>query len=113
MWKYYFLCAECILGAITFFGIVHHLFSSSPNQWELLQNCIGCSLHGMSETRCPNHVECIMPFAAHLPGIKLALEGLLELNLAAKTRNEVHGVLLYVTCFAFSGHVSHVVQNIR
>ncbi|XP_053167420.1 52 kDa repressor of the inhibitor of the protein kinase-like [Hemicordylus capensis] len=38
--------------------------------------------------------------AAHLPGIKLALEDLLKLNLMAKTGNEVHGVLLYVTSFA-------------
>lgn len=54
----------------------------------------------MSETRWSDRVECVKPIAAHLPGIKLALEDLLQLNLMAKTRNEVHGVLLYVTYFA-------------
>ncbi|XP_013781317.1 uncharacterized protein LOC106465628 [Limulus polyphemus] len=69
--------AECTPEAITLFGTiqtVYHLFSSSPKQWGLLQNCIGCSLHDMSETRWSDRVECVKPFAAHLRGIKLALK---------------------------------------
>lgn len=39
------------------------------------------------------------PIAVRLPGIKLALEDLLELNLTATTRTEINGALTYVTSF--------------
>lgn len=94
--------AECIPEAITYFETVqtvYNLFSSSPQRWEILQKCIGCSLHGMSNTRWSDRVESIKPFVAHLPGIKIALENLLELNLTAKTRTEINGALSYVTSF--------------
>ena len=65
----------------------------------LLKKCIGCSLHGMSETRWSDRLQSIKPFASHLTGIHLALQDLLELTLTAKTRNEVNRVLAYLKCF--------------
>lgn len=78
---------------------VYSLFSSSPNRWEILLNRIGCSLHGIPGTRWSERVESVKPFVAHLPGIKLALKDLLELNLTAKTRTEINGAFSYVTSF--------------
>ena len=60
---------------------------------------IGCSLHGISGTRWSDRVESVKPFVAHLPGVKLALEALLELNLTPKTRNEIKGAVCYVSSF--------------
>ena len=60
---------------------------------------IGCSLHGMSETRWSDRLQCIKPFVSHLNGIQLALQDLLELNLTAKTRNEINEVLAYLRTF--------------
>ena len=94
--------AESLPEAITYFGTVqtiYNLFSSSPKRWELLNARIGCSLHGMSETRWSDRLQCIKPFAFHLNGIQLALQDLLELNLTAKTRNEINGVLAYLSSF--------------
>ena len=94
--------AECLPEAITYFGTVqtiYDLFSSSPKQWELLKTHIGCSLYGMSETRWSDRLQCIKPFASHLNGIQLALKDLLELNLTAKTRNEINRVLAYLRTF--------------
>ncbi|XP_047132442.1 uncharacterized protein LOC124811172 [Hydra vulgaris] len=88
--------AECIPEAVTFFGTiqtVYNFFSSSPKRWEILSKHINCSLKGMSHTRWSDRVESVKPFAAQLPGIKLSLEELLELNLTSKTRAEVEGAL--------------------
>ena len=60
---------------------------------------IGSFLHGISGTMWSDRVESVKPFAAHLPSIKMALEELLELNLTAKSRNDVKGALSYVTSF--------------
>ena len=94
--------AECIPEAITYFGTIQticNLFSSSPKRWEILAQRIGCSLHGISGTRWSDRVESVKPFVAHLPGVKLALEDLLELNITPKTRNEIHGAISYVSSF--------------
>ena len=94
--------AECLPEAIKYFGTVqtiYNLFSSSPKRWELLKTHIGCSLHGMSETRWSDRLQCIKPFVSHLNGIQLALQDLLQLNLTAKTRNEIQGVLAYLRTF--------------
>ena len=57
---------------------------------------IGCSLHGMSETSWSARLQSIKPFVSHLNGIQLALQYLLELNLTAKTLNEINGILAYL-----------------
>ena len=94
--------AECIPEAITYFGTIqtiYTLFSCSPKRWEILAKHIGCSLHGISGTRWSDRVENVKSFVAHLPGVKLALEGLLKLKLTSKTRNEIHGAISYVSSF--------------
>ena len=94
--------AECLPEVITYFGTaqaIYNLFSSGPRRWELPKTCIGCSLHGMSETWWSARLQCIKPFASQLNGIQVALHDLLELILAAKTRNEVNGVLAYLRAF--------------
>ena len=88
--------------AITFFGMVgaiYNLFSCSPKRWSILQENIGSSLHGLSGTRWSALVNSVRPFAAHLPGIRLALEKLLQLNLTPKTRTEVSGAIKFVSSF--------------
>ena len=94
--------AACIPEASTYFGTIqtiYTLFSCSPKRWEILTTRIGVSLHGISGTRWSDRVESVKPFVAHLPGVRLALEGLLELNITSKTRNEIHGALCYVKSF--------------
>jgi hypothetical protein len=88
--------AESVTEAVSFFGTIqtiYNLFSSSPKRWEILVKHIGSSLHGISDTRWSYRVESVKPFAAHLPGIKKALEELLKLNLTAKSRNDVKRAL--------------------
>ena len=58
---------------------------------------IGRSLHGMSGTRWSARLQCFRPFASHINDIQIAMQDLLELNLTAKTRNEMNGVLAYQT----------------
>ena len=53
----------------------------------------------MSETRWSARFQCIKLLASHLNGIQIALQDLLELNLTAKTRNEINGVLAYLRSF--------------
>ena len=53
----------------------------------------------MSETRWSARLKCTKPFASHLNCIQLALQNLLELNLTAKTRNKINGVLAYKRTF--------------
>ena len=52
-------------------------------------------------TRWSNLVDSEKPFVAHLPGVLLALEDLIELNLTSKTRNQIHGAICYVSSFTF------------
>ena len=94
--------AECVKEAVTFFGIVqklYNLFSSSPQRWEILQTEIGCSLHNLCHTRWTDRVNSVRPFAAHLPGLKKALNALSNLNLTPETRSEVKGISEYITSF--------------
>lgn len=75
------------------------MFSSSPQRWEILQTEIGCSLHNLCHTRWTDRVNSVRPFAAHLPGLKKALDALLTLNLTPETRSEVNGIVKYITSF--------------
>jgi len=47
----------------------------------------------------PIVVASVQPFAAHLPGIKKALEDLLLLNNTQKTTIELNGAIKYVSSF--------------
>ena len=94
--------AECIPEASTYFGTIQTiciLFSCTPKRWEILAKRIGSLFHGISGTRWSDRVDSVKPFVAHLPGVKLALENLLELNITPKIRNEIHGAIYYVRSF--------------
>ena len=45
-------------------------------------------------------VESIKPIAAHLPGIKSAIEELLTMKLSVKAKHDAHGSLSYLKSFA-------------
>lgn len=94
--------AAICTDAVTFFGTVqtiYNLFSCSPKRWEILTDNIGCSLHCLSGTRWTDRVDSVRPFAAHLPGLKTALQDLLNLNLTSQTRSTIHGAITYVSSF--------------
>ena len=94
--------AECIPEASTYLGTIQTiciLFSCSPKSWEILAKRIGSLFHGISGTRWWDRVDSVKPFVTHLPGVKLALEDLLELNITPKTRNEMHGAICYIRSF--------------
>ena len=55
------------------------------------------SLHGLSGTRWADRVASVRLFAAHLPGIKVALQQLLALKLTPKTTIDVKGAIRYVS----------------
>ena len=87
---------------ITYLGTmrtIYTLFSCNPKRWNTLAKRIGCSLNGISGTRWSDGVRSVKPFVAHLPGVKLALEDLQELNFTPRTRNKIHGALCYVSSF--------------
>ena len=76
-----------------------HLIQLQPKEVKILAKRIGCSQHGISGTRWSDRVESVKQFVAHLPGVKLALEDLLEMNLTPKTRNKIHGAICNVSSF--------------
>ena len=95
--------AESCTEAVTYFGMVqtiYNLFSSSPQRWHILQLHIACSFHGLSGTRWIDRVASVRPFAAHLSGLKVALQQLLSLNLTPKTTTDVNGAIKYVSSFS-------------
>ena len=106
--------AECCEEVQTFFGTIqkfYNIFSSSPARWEILQKNIGCSLHSLSYTRWSDRLESVQPIAAHIPGIKAALNDLLTLNLTAETKAECESSnnlckFLYLPAFG-----QHMVQG--
>ena len=53
---------------------IYNLFTCSHKRWKILLKLIGSSLYSISGTRWSDRVENIKPFAAHLPGIKSAIE---------------------------------------
>lgn len=90
---------ECCPEVITFFGVVqklYNVFISSPHRWEILKENVGCSLHSISDTRWTARVDSAKLFAVHLPGIKKAIEIVLDLNLTAETRLDLNGIQTYV-----------------
>ena len=96
--------AECCPDVVTFFGVdnkVYAMFHGSPERWELLKDIISDSLHPFSSTRCSARIQSIRPFAANLPGLKTALESLLEFNLTvtAQAMADVKGFIKYVSSF--------------
>ncbi|KAI6659811.1 hypothetical protein LOD99_10609 [Oopsacas minuta] len=78
----------------------YNLFSSNPQRWHILQLHIACSLHGLSGTRWIDRAASVRPFAAHLSGLKVALQQLLSLNLTPKTTTDVNGAIKYVSSFS-------------
>lgn len=96
--------AECCPEAITFFGSIqkmYNIFSSSPQRWEIMKKHIRHSLHSMSQTRWSARVDSVKPIANHLPGLVLALEELLLLNLTAESRSEINGLIKYTSSLNF------------
>ncbi|XP_011170616.3 zinc finger MYM-type protein 1-like [Solenopsis invicta] len=94
--------AECCSQVLTFYGVVQKLFntfSSSPQRWEILQKKIGCSLHSLSQTRWSARVECVKPFAAHIPGITEAIIEIETVNLTPETRFDIKGTKTYMESF--------------
>ena len=98
--------AKCIPKANISFGTIQTiftLFSCSPKRWEISAKWIGSLLHGISGTTWSDRVESVKLFVAHLPGVKLVSEDLLELKITPKTRNKIHGVIpvCYVGSFTW------------
>ena len=95
--------AAICTDAVTFFfctvQTIYNLFSRSPKGWEILTNNIGCSLYCLSGTRWTYRVTSVRPFAAHLPGLRTALQGLLNFNLTSQTQSTIHGAITYVSSF--------------
>lgn len=94
--------AECCPEVITFFGSIqklYNIFSSSPQRWSILKNNIGCSLHSMSTTRWSARVDCVKPFAAHMPGLLKAIDDISCLNLTPETRTDLQGLKTYMKSF--------------
>ena len=108
--------AEICTEAVTFFGMVqtvYNLFSCSPQRWKILLSHIGSSLHGLSGTRWTDRVASVRPFAAHLPGIKKALEELLSLNSHPQDNHTCRCQWRHKVCILIHMHrdVCHVVEN--
>ena len=75
------------------------MFHGSPERWELLKDIISDSLHPFSSTRWSARIQSVHPFAANLPGLKTALESLLEFNLTAQAMADVKGFIKYISSF--------------
>lgn len=94
--------AECCPDVVTFFGVVQKvyvIFHGSPERWDLLKDIIGDSLHPFSSTRWSARIQSFRPFAAHLFGLKIALESLLDFNLTAQAKADIKGFIKYVSSF--------------
>ena len=94
--------AECCPTVTTFFGTVQKLYtfmSGSPQRWEILLECIPCSLHGQSHTRWSERIDAVRPVAAHLPGILQAIESVSKFNLSPEAKVTVDGLHDYFNSF--------------
>ncbi|XP_011404754.1 PREDICTED: zinc finger MYM-type protein 1-like [Amphimedon queenslandica] len=94
--------AECCPTVTTFFGTVQKLYtfmSGSPQRWEILLECIPCSLHGQSHTRWSERIDAVRQVAAHLPGILQAIESVSKLNLSPEAKVTVDGLHDYFNSF--------------
>jgi len=77
---------------------------------------LGCHYMDYHVQDGPIVVASVQPFAAHLPGIKKALEDFLLLNLTPKTTIEVNSAIKYVssfTCIVMSALWSKVLAPIK
>nr|XP_047143055.1 uncharacterized protein LOC124817255 [Hydra vulgaris] len=64
-----------------------------------LKKNIGSSLHSMSQTRWSARVDCIKPFATHLPGIIKSVADIRNLNLSIENRADLNGIISYMESF--------------
>ena len=80
--------------------IIYILFSCSPKRWKYWPtDWLFASWHIWHQTVWSSWEW--KSFVAHLTGVKLALEDLLELNLTPKCRNEIHGAMCNVSSFSW------------
>ena len=94
--------AQCCSEVITFFGMVQKLyvfFSASPQRWEILQEQLGSSLHGMSGTRWSERVTAVRPVAAHSDLILKSIEAVGELTLTPEATIELTSMQGYFSSF--------------
>lgn len=68
-------------------------------RWEILKGSIGCSLHGLSDTRWSARIDAVKPFANNLGGLRQALKEISVFNLTAETRSDLNGILKYLNSF--------------
>ena len=68
-------------------------------------------MHRISDTRWSARIEAFKAFAQSLPGIKRALEAVLDMNLTAKARLDINGALAYVSSFVCIFDVRFMVQH--
>ena len=87
-------------------------YSVAAPMFSILAKRIGCPHHCISGTRWSSRVESAKPFVDHLPGVKLALEDLLDQNRTPDTMSEIYGAMCQVCSFSQLYHdASRVVQN--
>ena len=94
--------AQCCSEVITFFGMVQKLyvfFSASPQRWEILQEQLGSSLHGMSGTRWSERITAVRPVAAHSDLILKSIEAVGELTLTPEATIELTSMQGYFSSF--------------
>lgn len=53
----------------------------------------------MSQTRWSARVDSVRPFAAHIGGLRKAVQDVLQMNLTAETRSDLNGILKYLASF--------------
>jgi hypothetical protein len=94
--------AECCPEVVTYFGMVQKLFtfmSASPERWEILRECLGCSLHGLSGKRWSERVDAVRPIAADIVGVLKALDQVADLTLLPEARIDLQGMRKYFATF--------------
>ena len=77
-----------------------YLLQLQPQEVENIGKAEWLFSSGISGTRWSDRVESVKQFVGHLPGVKLTLEDLLELNPTPKSRNKIHGAICYVSSFS-------------
>ena len=53
----------------------------------------------MSQTRWSARVDSVRSFAAHIGGLRKAVQDVLQMNLTAETRSDLNGILKYLASF--------------
>ena len=78
---------------------IYVFFSASPQRWEILQEQLGSSLHGMSGTRWLERVTAVRPVAAHSDLILKSIEAVGELTLTPEATIELTSMQGYFSSF--------------